>query len=244
MLLSPETNVIKLDSQDKLLVIAPHPDDEVVGSAGLIQKVKNAGGKVYIHFLTIGDTKDFSKKGLSTGDERKKEIKKVANFLKYDDYDISFVGDEYQLKLDKLGRLAIINRIERESNVAIEKIKPTIVSFPSVSSYNQDHEIAAKATHAALRNSSSEKYFVPTVISYEEGADEWRLASESPPNFFVTLSDEEFEVKIEALKLYSSQWREFPSSRSEETLRALATLRGSFSNSRYAEAHHILRDLT
>lgn len=235
--------MFNLDSQDKLLVIAPHPDDEVVGSAGLIQKVKKAGGKVYVHFLTIGDTKDFSKKGLSTGDERKKEIEKVADFLKYDDYDISFVGDEYQLKLDKLGRLAIINRIERESKVAIEKIKPTIVSFPSVVSYNQDHEVAAKATHAALRNSSAEKYFTPTVLSYEEAADEWRLPPEPPPNFFVTLSEEEFETKIEALKFYSSQWREFPSSRSEKTLKALATLRGSFSNSKFAEAYHLLRDL-
>ena len=43
----------------KLLVIAPHPDDEVIGCAGLIQKIKNGGGKVFVLFLTVGDTNDF-----------------------------------------------------------------------------------------------------------------------------------------------------------------------------------------
>lgn len=233
--------MFNLSSKDKLLVISPHPDDEVIGCGGLIQKVKKAGGKVYIHFLTIGDTKDFSKKGLSTGFERKEEIEKVSDFLNYDDYDISYVGNEFQLKLDKLGRLALTNRIERESSVAIEKIKPTIVSFPSPDSYNQDHVVAAKATHAALRNSSTEKYFVPNVFIYEEAADNWSLSPASAPNLYVTLSKDEFEIKIKALKLYSSQWRRFPSSRSERTLTALETLRGSGSNSEYAEAFHLVR---
>lgn len=234
--------MFRIGREDKLLVIAPHPDDEVVGAGGLIQKVKKTGGKVYIHFLTIGNTKDFSKKGLSTGDERKKEIENVAKFLKYDNFDISFIGDEFQLKLDKLGRLAMIDRIERGSSVAIEKIKPTIVAFPSIFSYNQDHEISAKATHASLRNSSPEKHFVPTVLIYEEAADQWSLSEVPNPNFLVQLSKVEFDIKIQALKLYKSQWRDFPSSRSEKTLRALATLRGSLSNSEFAEGYQSLRN--
>jgi len=123
---------MSLDSSDKLLVIAPHPDDEVIGCGGLIQKVKKAGGKVYVIFLTNGTTNDFSKNGPSTENERDEEIKKVSKFLDFDDYHIAFEGNDFHLKLDTIGQKKIMDMIERESPISIEKIKPTIVVFPSV----------------------------------------------------------------------------------------------------------------
>ena len=233
--------MIGFDRSDRLLVVAPHPDDEVVGCAGLIQKIKKIGGKAFVLFLVTGDTKDFSNKGLSTGSERESEIEKVAKLLKYDDYEISLRGNEYQLQLDRVGQLKLMNIIEKESRVAIEKVKPTIVVMPSPLSYNQDHAASARAAHACMRNSSPMKHFVPTVLEYEEAADQWTLSQAPKPNFFVPLSSQEFDTKIKALKLYSSQWREFPSSRSEKTLRALATLRGSFCNCEFAEGFYNLR---
>ena len=232
------------DHTDKLLVIAPHPDDEVIGCGGIIQRVKKAKGKVYVLFLTIGDTKDFSKKGLSKASERENEVEKVAKFLKYDGFDIAFIGSDYQLKLDTLGQLAIMNVIERESRVAIEKIKPTVVAFPSIDSYNQDHQIAAKATHAALRTSSKEKYFVKNVIAYEEAADIWTLGVNPNINLLVPLTDLEYKMKVKALKLYKSQWRDFPSSRSGEVLESLAKIRGSMSGrGKYAEGFYSYRSV-
>ena len=53
-------------SRQRVLVLAPHPDDEVLGCGGLMSRVKDAGGEVYVHFLTVGDTADFSAAGLST----------------------------------------------------------------------------------------------------------------------------------------------------------------------------------
>ncbi|KKR86620.1 MAG: hypothetical protein UU34_C0012G0018 [Candidatus Curtissbacteria bacterium GW2011_GWA1_41_11] len=50
--------------KQKLLVIAPHPDDEVIGCGGLIAKIKDAGGQVYVLFLTVGDSRDFTSKPL------------------------------------------------------------------------------------------------------------------------------------------------------------------------------------
>lgn len=232
-----------LDRKDRLLVIAPHPDDEVIGCGGLMQKVKSTGGKVYVQFLALGDTNDFSKKGKSTGSERLREIEKAAKFLKYDKFHIAFSGPEFQLKLDKLGQLAIMNMIERESPISIERVKPTIVAFPSVDSYNQDHAIAAKATHASLRNSSGEKHFVRTVISYEQAADFWTLENMPPANLLLPMNEKEFKTKIKALKLYKSQWRKFPSSRSEEVLRSLAVIRGSQANARFAEGYNYYRSI-
>jgi N-acetylglucosamine malate deacetylase 1 len=227
----------------KLLIIAPHPDDEVIGNGGLIQKVKSEGGKVFVIFMTLADTPDFTKAGLSTLKEREREIKKAASFLKYDDYEIVFKGEDFHLKLDKLGQLEIANVIERKSSLSLEKIKPTIVSFPEYTSYNQDHRVCAYATHSALRNSSKDKYFVKTAISYEEAADGWSLTPKSYPNFYITLTEKEIKNKFKALKLYKSQWRLFPSSRSEDTLYALAKLRGSESMNSFAEAFTIHREV-
>ena len=227
-----------------LLVIAPHPDDEVIGCGGLIKRIKDNDGKVYVLFLTVGNTKDFSKRESSTINERKREIESVAKFLKFDNYHLAFVGSKYHLKLDLIGQKKLMDIIERETPVSIENIKPTIVAFPSINSYNQDHRIAALATHAALRPAETNvKHFVQTVLSYEEPADEWTLQNLSKPNFFIQLNTQDINLKLSALKLYKSQLRKFPNPRSIESLKALAILRGSQASASFAEGFTVYRKI-
>ena len=222
--------------KQNLLVIAPHPDDEVVGCGGLIKRVKDAGGKVYVLFLTVGDTKDFSKKGVSFGKEREREIETVAKFLKFDDYHLAFNGNSYHLKLDTLGQKTIMDAIERESRIALEKIKPSIVAFPSTSSYNQDHRIAAEAAHAALRPADGrDKHFVKTVLAYEEPSDSWALKERAEVNFFAELTKKDLDAKVKAMNLYMSQVREGFNSRSTPALKNLAYFRGFQSGVEIAE---------
>lgn len=228
--------------KQKLLVIAPHPDDEVIGCAGLIQKIKQEGGQVFVLFLTVGLTRDFSKKGMSNSLQRKKEIEKVASFLKYDKYSIALEGDNYHLHLDLVGQKKLMDIIERDSELAIEKLCPTIVAFPSLISYNQDHRIAAYATHAALRPSEKTlKHFVPTVLTYEEIADSWTMESVQSPNVFIKLTKKEVQTKLAALKLYQSQLRKSPNLRSSEALFALAGLRGKEVSTDFAESFKAFR---
>ncbi|MBI3282636.1 PIG-L family deacetylase [Candidatus Curtissbacteria bacterium] len=225
----------------KLLIIAPHPDDEVIGCGGLIKRIKDSGGKVYVLYLTVGDTRDFTKKGLSTGDEREKEIEAVVKYLKIDGWDLAFAGNDYHLQLDKLGQKALMDVIERDSKVSIENIKPTIVAIPCAGSYNQDHKIAAPAAFATLRPTpTSSKHFVETILEYEEPADNWSFKA-SNLNFFVALFREELDAKLVALKLYKSQLREAPHMRSAEIIRALAKLRGAQIGSNFAEAFKLYR---
>lgn len=227
--------MLELKNQ-KLLVIAPHPDDEVIGCGGLIAKTKEEGGKVFVLFLTVGDTKDFTKRGLSTAQERQKEIEAVAKFLNYDNYHLAWEGNDYHLKLDLVGQKKLMDLIERESPVSVEKVKPTILTFPTPTSYNQDHQIVARAAHAAARPAGRPfKHFVTTVLSYEEPADFWNLEKPAEPNFFVPLTKAELNAKLSALKLYKSQLRPAPNLRSLAAIRTLATLRGSQSGNNFAE---------
>ena len=230
--------------KQKLLVIAPHPDDEVLGCAGLIKKIKDNKGKVFILFLTLADTKDFLKTTFSTSLQREKEIKNVAKLLKFDDYDIALRGSDYHLKLDRHGQFELMNLIERKSKVAIEKIRPTIIAFPDPDSYNQDHRLAARSTHAALRPAAKEnKHFVDTVLSYEMPADNWSLSPVREPDIFLPLSGSEMENKIKAWKLYKSQLRDAPNPRSLKIVKDFASFRGSLAGCEYAEcfrSHRIL----
>ena len=230
--------------KQKLLVIAPHPDDEVIGCGGLIAKIKEAGGKVYVLFLTVGNTRDFTKVGLSTAKERIAEIEAVAKFLKYDNWDLAFKGNDYHLQLDTLGQKALMDVIERGSIVAIERVKPTIVTFTSHKSHNQDHRIAAMAAHAATRPAPyGTKHFVKNVLSYEEAADLWTLENNMKVNLFLPLNQTEIDAKVKSLKLYKSQLRPAPNLRSAQAMITLAKLRGLQSGTNFAEAFVSYRNL-
>lgn len=229
-------------NQQKLLVIAPHPDDEVIGCGGLIKRIKDENGKVYVLYMTVGDTKDFTKQGFSSSDERLKEIGIVAKYLKVDGWDIAFLGNDYHLKLDTLGQKALMDIIERESKVSIEKIKPTIVVFPSSISYHQDHRIVAEAIHASLRPSlQNSKNKLKTVLMYEEPSDSWTLQKGFEPDFFVVLTNDHVRTKITALKFYKSQLRPTPNLRSPEIIKVFAKSRGALCGYKYAEGYRNLR---
>jgi len=222
--------------KQKLLVIAPHPDDEVIGCGGLIAKIKEAGGSVFVLFLTVGDTRDFTKEGLSTAKERIAEIEAVAKFLKYDNWDMAFEGNDYHLRLDTLGQKALMDVIERKSKVSIEKVKPTIIAFPSQNSFNQDHRTAALATFAATRPTpTGSKHLAGMILEYEEPIDQWSLNKSSGINFFVPLTKREVDIKMKALRLYKSQDRPAPNLRSAAALTTLSKLRGAHSGNMFAE---------
>ncbi|HLB61085.1 MAG TPA: PIG-L family deacetylase [Patescibacteria group bacterium] len=231
-------------SREKLLVIAPHPDDEIIGCGGLIAKTKKAGGKVYVLFLTVADTHDFSDRGHSSAAERKKEIAAVAKYMKFDDYDLAFEGKDYHLQLDRLGQKALMDIIERKSRVSIEQIKPTIIAFPTYTSYNQDHQVAARAAHAALRPSHHSKHQISTALMYEMPAEQWRLHEHTEINYFVHLSDEHMKQKLHAIELYKSQVRPVPNPRAGEIVEAFAKILGSQSGASFAEGYVAYRMVT
>ncbi len=177
--------MIPLNKQ-RLLVIAPHPDDEVLGCGGFIRRIKDEGGKVFILFLTVGTTKDFSRSGISTDSQRILEIKKVASFLKFDGWRIAFPGDDYHLKLDNIPQKDIIHEIERGEQISIQTIKPTIILTPQSADYNQDHRACTEAVFAVTRPAPNDlKPLQRVVLGYESVPAEWSIFPPSTPNFFV-----------------------------------------------------------
>lgn len=232
-------------SDRRLLVIAPHPDDEIFGCGGLIHRVKKGGGKVFVLFLTVGTTKDFSKKGQSTIDERMLEIDRAAKFLHFDGWRIAFPGNEFHLKLDALPLKTVIDEIERGKNISIEAVRPTTLAIPSSFDYNQDHRVANQAAITATRPVPSQfKHLVPTVLEYELPYFTWTSEFDRPsPNIFVTLDEKSLKAKLDALKIYKSQLKVKNGPLSVHGAKTLARIRGLHCGAPAAEAFILRRTL-
>ncbi|MDO8649129.1 MAG: PIG-L family deacetylase [Candidatus Peregrinibacteria bacterium] len=229
----------------RMLIVAPHPDDEVFGCGGLIHRCKREGGEVYVLFLTVGTTADFSKSGVSTMDERMKEIESVANALKLDGYRMALPGNEYHLQLDALPQKRLIDEIERGKDISLQALTPQIVLTPLPNDYNQDHRAACLAMLTATRPTP------PTfrsqqrlVLQYELPPSGWTAGFEaSPLNFYVGLEEEDIEAKVKALELYPSQLKNPKGPLSVHGVRTLAALRGIHSGCDNAEAFYAKRVL-
>ena len=136
-------------NNERLLIIAPHADDEI-GCSGLINKIKKGGGKVFIQVLVMGGFNKIGSRKIKKEDW-KKEFLQASNFLKVDDYEITFFDDEKMLRLDTIPLADIINILELKSKISISKIKPTIIAIPTIFSYHQDHIATFKASITKIK---------------------------------------------------------------------------------------------
>lgn len=234
--------MIALDSATAL-IIAPHPDDEVFGCGGLMHRLKSNGGKVYVLYITVGTTRDFSPQGVSTAQERLENIRQVSEYLRVDGYAVAMPGDNYHLKLDAVPQKDLIHAIERGGEVCLEELRPDIVLAPSNSDYNQDHRAVSQAAISAVRPASPRyKSFQPVILTYELPYQQWSVADNPPaPNLYVRLSDEDMEAKITALQCYKSQLKAPDSPLSVHGVKTLASYRGLQCGGAAAEAFHIKR---
>jgi LmbE family N-acetylglucosaminyl deacetylase len=226
-----------------VLVIAPHPDDEAFGCGGLIHRLKANGSKVYVLYVTVGTTADFSLRGRSSAAERIAEVEQVAAFLRLDGYTIALPGDEHHLRLDALPRKELLDVIERGSELSLERLRPDVVLAPSGTDYNQDHQAISEATMTALRPGAPEhKSFQPVVLTYELPCSQWNLADSLPcPGLYVRLDAQALRAKLTAVELYRSQLKSPRSPLSVRGAEVLAAYRGLQCGAVAAEAFHIKR---
>lgn len=223
---------------ERLLVIAPHADDEVLGCGGLISRIKSDSGKVYVLIFNIGSIKD-------TQNERSTEIwiKENADAMKYlkvDDYETIFNSAEDNRYLDTKPLHKLISLIENDSRVSIDKIEPTIVAIPTGYSHHQDHIHVFKACMAALRPLRTPLSNV--VLSYEAPEhSRWSSTGIFTPNFYVDI-EKHLERKIKAFYKYKSQIKR--GGRDKHSIRNQAQYRGKEVGWNACEAFFIHRFVT
>jgi LmbE family N-acetylglucosaminyl deacetylase len=224
--------------KNKILVLAPHPDDEVLGCGGTINKLAKSGAEVFVAILTNASKTDPVKYTQEKLLNVRTEARNACGLLGVKEV---FFEDFPAPALDQYPGYKMAEAI---LNI-IKKIEPDTLYIPFRGDIHNDHKAVFDAAMVAARPVGS--YSVKTIYAYETLSEtEWAYPFAGEyfvPTIFETLDDESFYAKLEAMKHYKSQLREFPNSRSIEALEALAKYRGSTVSSTRAEAFVLIREI-
>ena len=231
--------------KQRCLVLAPHPDDEAYGCAGTLARLKAEGSEVFVIAVSAGDVHHYNvdQYAFVTAKTRFEEFEKAMKTLQVDDYELIFNDSEVHLKLDAMPMKELINLLEKDCRLSIDRIKPTMVILPAIS-YNQDHEAVFRAGFTACRPSLPEvKPFQEIVLSCDNPAISWSLEREKfHPNYYVDITDY-LDTKLKAVSCYQSQVRSRLHHASLENIEWLARVRGREVSVEAAEAFMVHRFL-
>lgn len=226
-------------SARKVLVVAAHPDDEILGCGGAMARHARAGARVWSLILGEGVT---SRRGLSAAARRRalKDLHAVATKAN------RIVGVERVLlskfpdnRFDSIARLELVHAIE----AAAEALQPDLVYTHGPADLNVDHQETCEAVKTAFRPLPGAS--VREIRLFEvPSATEWRFDAGRAfhPDTFVDVAAT-LDLKVKALAAYGAEMRPFPHPRSETYVRALAQVRGGQSGLRAAEAFVTARRL-
>lgn len=218
----------------KVLVIAPHPDDEVLGVGGTIAKYADSGNEVYVAIVTKGCKPVFS-------DE---SVEKVRTECIAAD---TLLGVKNTIFMDFPA--AMIETVPRyELNEAfiklIQDIKPQEVYIPHRGDMQIDHKMVVGAAMVALR--PKYKHIPKRILSYETLSETgWDIPNSTNafiPNVYNDISGF-LNKKLSAMNLFASQLADFPNARSIDSIKALAIYRGTTVNLKAAESFEIIREI-
>ena len=219
----------------KVLVVAPHPDDETLGCGGVLLKHKENGDQVdWVIFTAMKKESGFSEEQILT---RKKQVNRVIEKYNFDKvYDLGFPAAE-------LDHFTFKELVSSFSLVANES-KPATIYVPNPSDVHTDHGIVFKVVESCCK---SFRYpYIKKVRIYETLSETGFDLNPNPlgfkPNLWVDVS-EYMETKIDIMKTYASEMGEHPFPRSEESIRSLALLRGAQSGCQYAEAFMSVKEV-
>jgi len=193
---------------DRILVVAPHADDEVIGCGGLLARACREGKETSVVVVTVEH------------EERRAELAHAAAVLGISNvsvlWDVPF--------LDQIDDSTIVGRLDRE----LERYSPQLVCIPSMAGYHQEHRRVAGLAVSAMRPGGGRTSGTApmSVWYYEAPADVSSPTGAWSPTITVELTELDLQMKLKAMEAHESQVREYPSERSTGALEALARLRG------------------
>lgn len=226
MFLVPETR--------RIAVVAPHPDDEILGCGGTIARAARMGIEVHVVVVTRGRPPQF--------DAAFVEQIRGETIAAHDSIGVSRTHflDFPAAALDQVPRAELNHAL----SAALTLADPDILFVPFVGDIHLDHQIVFNAAlvHARPRAPGGPGW----VLAYETLSEtNWLAPGITPgflPNVFIDIGDT-LDAKIAAFEMFSSQVKPSPDERSIATIRALAILRGSTVYRPAAEAFALVRHI-
>jgi N-acetylglucosamine malate deacetylase 1 len=225
-----------------VLVIAAHPDDEILGCGGTIAKHVKKGDKVHCIILAEGIT---SRDKIRNRELHQRELTELGIAAQKANQILGVhtlrLLDFPDNRMDSVDRLDIIKVVED----LINEFKPDIVYTHHIGDVNIDHRRIHEAVITACRPIPG-NHFVKQILFFETASStEWMTPGSAPafsPNWYVDIS-ETLELKLDALRAYECEMREWPHARSVEALKYLAHWRGANIGVHAAEAFILGRNI-
>ena len=223
------------------LVVVAHPDDEVLGCGASIYKWASGGDDVHVLILAEGITSRGisleSNTSSASLDELAKAARVASGILTVSSLSLHDFPDN---SMDTVRFLDIVKIVES----AVSKLTPTVVVTHHAGDLNIDHRITHNAVLTACRPLPD--CCVKRILCFETpSATEWQSPGFNQafiPNWFEDVS-QTFDVKLKALGAYKSEMRNWPHSRSIESVQHLARWRGAAVGVEAAEAFMLIRQI-
>jgi LmbE family N-acetylglucosaminyl deacetylase len=225
---------MSMESIERILVIAAHPDDEILGCGGTISKISNEFD-ISVLILSLGAQGRYPDSMETTLRENAEEANRIVGTKAL------IVENFPNQEMDNIPLTRIIENIEKH----IEEQRSTIVFTHHSGDLNKDHRIVYEATMTAVRPIAGQNikkvycYNVPSSTEWNSVTGEHLFV----PNTYIDIK-ETLQTKIEALKEYRSECRPYPHPRSSESIKAHAHYWGLTVGYEYAEPFHLVRNIS
>ena len=219
----------------RLLVIAPHPDDEVLGAGATMARFSEEGHEVYVCVVTRGQPPLFDEASV---ERVRREAVQADRSL----------GVRKTIYLDGFPAALLDavphSRLNAALTEVVEDVDPEVLLIPHAGDLHMDHRLVFESALVAVRPTARPS--PRSVLAYETLSEtDWKAPRVGPsfePTTHVQVGPY-LERKLEAMRIFDSQVKDFPHPRSLESLRALARMRGASVGFEAAEAFMMVREV-
>ena len=218
----------------RILVVAPHPDDEVLGVGGTLFRRKAEGAS--LGWLIMTNMSEEAGWDSEVVLQRKNAIDQITELFGF-----NFVFElGYATKqLDQVPTSQLVNTVSK----VLKEYSPNEIYIPHSSDVHSDHRITFDTVASSIkwfRNPSIKRVLAYETLSETDfGLEPSKVFR---PNVFVNIEGH-LENKLRAMNIYSSEVSDFPFPRSNEAISALSAVRGASSGFKAAEAFELLREM-
>jgi LmbE family N-acetylglucosaminyl deacetylase len=223
-----------------VLVIAAHPDDEILGCGATAARLVREGREVHFAILGEGITSRHAQRDAADADQ-------LARLHRQAHAAAAKVGVKqvhlHQLPDNRLDTVPLLEVVKLVEDL-VERIQPEVIYTHHAGDLNVDHGVIHRAVLTATRPMAGQP--VREIYAFEvPSSTEWAFQRIEPAfraNVFVDITST-LEAKIAAMECYESEARKFPHPRSPEALRAIAMRWGSVIGCAAAEAFELVRSI-
>lgn len=218
----------------RVLVVAPHPDDEILGCGGTIARLAQAGHDVDVCLVTRGQPPAFDAQGVEqvlaemAGAHARIGVRRCHHL----DFPAAALEGVPAARLN--AALAEV----------VSRVRPDTLLLPFLGDIHRDHQLAFLGAMVAAR--PRDEHAPARILCYETLSEtNWYAPPTSPafiPNLFVDIAAT-LALKLEAFAMFASQVKAFPDERSLQTVESLARVRGSSVYLEAAEAFMVIREI-